>query len=205
MTGTATDTFGVFGPTGVIVSTEPAALGQARAIADAELSAVDLACSRFRPDSELSRLNQARGEPTRISELFMALITAALRAAELTGGDVDPTCGNALISAGYDRDFADLGEGTAMAAFPPGPVPGWRAVRLDPRRAVVQLVSGAQLDLGSTAKAWAADHCAGLIAGRLGCGVLVSLGGGVAPSGAPPPHRGRTRGTRAPPPPPRPP
>ena len=158
MTATATDTFGVFGTTGVIVSTEPAALGQARAIADTQLAAVDLACSRFWPDSELSRLNRARGEPTRISELFMALITAALRAAELTGGDVDPTCGNALISAGYDRDFADLGEGTATAAFPPGPVPGWRAVRLDPRRAVVQLVSGAQLDLGSTAKAWAADH-----------------------------------------------
>src|SRR5258706_1814862 len=137
MTGTATDTFGVFGPTGVIVSTEPAALGQARAIADAELSAVDLACSRFRPDSELSRLNQARGEPTRISELFMALITAALRAAELTGGGVDPTCGNALVSAGYDPDFAHLGEGAATAAFPPRPVPRWRAVRPRPHRALV--------------------------------------------------------------------
>src|SRR5258706_3978829 len=106
MTGTATDTFGVFGTTGVIVSTEPAALGQARAIADAELSAVDLACSRFRPDSELSRLNQARGEPTRISELFMALITAALRAAELTGGGGDPTCGGALISAWFHPDLS---------------------------------------------------------------------------------------------------
>src|SRR5260221_8786151 len=195
MTGTATDTFGVFGTTGVIVSTEPAALGQARAIADAELSAVDLACSRFRPASELSRLTRARGEPTRISELFLALIPAGLRAAELTGGDVDPTCGNALVSAGYDRDFADLGEGTATAAFPPGPVPGWRAVRLDPRRAVVQLASGAQLDLGSTAKAWAADHCAALIAGRLGCGVLVSLGGGVAAARPPPRPRRPIRGT----------
>src|SRR5258706_8572748 len=201
MTGTATDTFGVFGPTGVIVSTEPAALGQARAIAYGELSAVDLACSRFRPDSELSRLNQARGEPTRISELFVALISGALGAAELTGGDVDPTCGNALVSAGYDRDFADLGEGTATAAFPPGPVPGWRAVRLDPRRAVVQLVSGAQLDLGSTAKAWAADHCAALIAGRLGCGVLVSLGGDVAVAGPPPRHGWQIRGTDDHPPP----
>ena len=186
MTATATDTFGVFGTTGVIVVTEPAALGQARAIADAALAAVDLACSRFRPDSELSRLNRARGEPTRISELFAALITEALRAAELTDGDVDPTCGNALVSAGYDRDFAELRDGTATAAFPSGPVPGWCAVRLDPRRAVVQLVSGAQLDLGSTAKAWAADHCAALIAGRLGCGVLISLGGDVAVAGPPP-------------------
>src|SRR5258707_15009064 len=119
MTGTATDTFGVFGTTGVIVSTEPAALGQARAIADAELSAVDLACSRFRPDSELSRLNQARGEPTRISELFMALITAALRAAELTGGGGEPTSGNTLVSAGPNPAFADLSAGTATPALPP--------------------------------------------------------------------------------------
>src|SRR5258706_3478543 len=121
MTGTATDTFGGFGATGLIVGTEPAALGQARAIADAELSAVDLACSRFRPDSELSRLNQARGEPTRISELFMALITAALRAAELTGGDGDSARGDALISAGYDPALAAPREGAAVGALPPRP------------------------------------------------------------------------------------
>src|SRR5260221_2886439 len=137
MTGTATDTFGVFGTTGVIVSTEPGALGQARAIADAELSAVDLACSRFRPDSELSRLNRARGEPTRISELFMALITAALRAAELTGGDVDPARGDTLVSAGYHPDFADLGRGGATGRLPPGPLPGLRPARLRPPPAVV--------------------------------------------------------------------
>src|SRR5258707_11436700 len=119
MTGTATDTFGVFGTRGVIVSTEPAALGQARAIADAELSAVDLACSRFRPDSELSTLNRARGEPTRISELFMALITAALRAAELTGGGADPTRGDAPVSAGPARAFAPLAGGAGPAALPP--------------------------------------------------------------------------------------
>src|SRR5260221_8301182 len=123
MTGTATDTFGVFGTTGVIVSTEPAALGQARAIADAELSAVDLACSRFRPDSELSRLNRARGEPTRISELFMALITAALRAAELTGGGVDPTSGKAPVSAGFHPALPHPGGGGAAAALPPRPAP----------------------------------------------------------------------------------
>src|SRR5260221_14100398 len=134
MTGTATDTFGVFGTTGVIVSTELGALGQARAIADAELSAVDLACSRFRPDSELSRLNRARGEPTRISELLMALITAALRAAELTGGDVYPTRRDALVSAGYDRDFAGLGEGAATAPLPPRPAPPRLVARFAPSR-----------------------------------------------------------------------
>src|SRR5260370_39897067 len=90
MTATATDTFGVFGTTAVIVVTEPDALGPARAIADAEFVAVDLACSRFRPDSELSRLNQARGEAAQISVLVAALIAEALRAADVTGGGGAP-------------------------------------------------------------------------------------------------------------------
>src|SRR5258708_28655412 len=186
MTATATDTFGVFGTTAVIVVTEPDALGPARAIAAAEFVAVDLACSRFRPDSELSRLNRARGEAAQISVLLGGRIAEGRGGAELTGGDVAPTCGDALVASGYDRDFAELREGAATAAVPPGPVPGWRSVRLDPRRAMVQLRRGAQLDLGSSAKAWAADHCAAQIAGRLGCGVLVSLGGDVAFAGPPP-------------------
>ena len=64
-----------------------------------------------------------------------------------------------------------------------GPVPGWRRVELDQQARRVRLPAGTQLDLGATAKAWAADHCAELIAGRLGCGVLVSLGGDLAVAG----------------------
>jgi len=186
MTGTATDTFLVFGTTAVLVVTDQAKLAAARSIAGAELAAVDQACSRFRPDSELSRLNGSGGALTPISDLFAALIAEALRAARLTDGDVDPTCGQALVSAGYDRDFAELSAAEATAARPAGPVPGWRSVFLDPDRPAVGLASGAQLDLGSTAKAWAADRCARLIADRAGCGVLVSLGGDIAVAGLPP-------------------
>jgi thiamine biosynthesis lipoprotein len=201
---TATATFPVFGTTGILVVTEQAALARARAIAGTELAAVDLACSRFRPDSELSRLNQADGELTHISELLAALIAEALRASELTDGDVDPTCGQALIAAGYNRDFGDLRDGTARSARQPassctvgpsGPVPGWRTVWLDEDRLAARLTPATQLDLGSTAKAWAADHCAGLVAGTLGCGVLVSLGGDIAVAGRPPGHGWQIRVT----------
>ena len=57
----AQDSFGVFGTTAVLLVTDPAALAEARAIADRELAAVDLAASRFRPDSELTALNAAGG------------------------------------------------------------------------------------------------------------------------------------------------
>jgi thiamine biosynthesis lipoprotein len=192
---TATASFQVFGTTAVLVVTDQAALGRARAIADTELAAIDLACSRFRPDSELSRINRAHGKLTPVSELFAALVAEALRAAELTDGDVDPTCGQALVSAGYDRDFGELRDGPAAPASSAGPVPGWRSVHLDPVTPAVRLARGTELDLGSTAKAWAADHLAEEIADRLGCGVLVSLGGDVAVAGLPPGDGWRVRVT----------
>jgi FAD:protein FMN transferase len=192
------DTFSVFGTTATLLVSDPASLEDARAIADAELSAVDRACSRFRPDSELSALNGSGGAVVSVSELFAQLLEAALRAARLTDGDVDPTCGQALAEIGYDRDFALL---RAAAPQPPlarrlaRPVPGWRCVQLDGERRLAQLTNGAQLDLGATAKAWAADRCADLIAARTGSGALVSLGGDIAVVGPPPADGWRVRVT----------
>jgi FAD:protein FMN transferase len=187
-TAAARDAFPVFGTTAVLLVTEPAALSPARSLADAELAAVDLACSRFRPDSELTRLNQAGGTVRPVSPLLADLIATALRAAELTDGLVDPTCAPALARLGYDRDFSELAaRGAAAVPGPASPVTGWRNVELSPDRPAVRLGQGAQLDLGATAKARAADRCAELIAGRLGCGVLVSLGGDLAVAGPPPP------------------
>jgi FAD:protein FMN transferase len=200
--GVGRDTFEVFGTTAVLLVTVPRAAAQARAIADRELAAVDLACSRFRDDSELARLNAApSSKPQRITPLFAELLAAALRAARLTGGDVDPTCGRALISLGYDRDFAEVRAGAdgsprpAGAVWPIGPVPGWRKVHLDRAGRRVWLERGVQLDLGATAKSWAADRCAELIAAKLDCGVLVSLGGDIAVAGPAPPDGWRVRVT----------
>ena len=100
------DSFGVWGTTAVLLVTSPLAAVPARRLAEHVLADVDLACSRFRPDSELTRLNKAGGEPMMISATFADLLSAALRAARLTGGDVDPTCGQALAGLGYDRDHS---------------------------------------------------------------------------------------------------
>jgi FAD:protein FMN transferase len=200
----ATDTFEVFGTTAVLLVTAAAALRPARQLADRELAAVDLACSRFRPDSELTALNAAAGATVPVSPLFASLIAAALRAAQLTDGDVDPTCGRALVGLGYDRDFAQvkaLSPGPSGLPRPGGlvpaaaPVAGWPSVRLDQAGLRVALRNGAQLDLGATAKAWAADRCAELIAAQVGCGVLVSLGGDMAVAGPPPAGGWRVRVT----------
>src|SRR5690242_21892233 len=166
-----------------LLVTEPARLDQARQLLTADLAEVDAACSRFRPDSELCSLSSS-GCPTEISPLLAEAIAVALRAARLTDGDVDPTVGAAMSAVGYDRDFAHIkpeGPGVKLTARE---VPGWRQVRLESRTLIMP--PGVRLDLGATAKAWAADRSAARIAARVGGGVLVSLGGDIAVAGPAP-------------------
>ena len=181
-----------------LVVTPARQLGPARELLEAELLALDLACSRFRADSELVAVgNVARSASApvtvSVSPLLAEAVAVSLRAAHLTDGDVDPTVGGALAELGYDRDFAEVarGEGAADArAGAPGValrvIPGWRSLRVDVDRQWLTVPAGVQLDLGATVKGWAADRAAARIADVLGCGVLVSLGGDTAVAGAPP-------------------
>lgn len=89
----------------VLRTADPAGLALARRAVESELAAIDRACSRFRPDSELSRLNDRPGRPIQVSPLLFEALSLALDAARMTGGDVDPTLGRALERAGYDRDW----------------------------------------------------------------------------------------------------
>jgi len=161
-----------------------AALDTARAAVEAELAAIDQACSRFREDSDLERANAAAGRPTGVGPLLEEAIAVALRAARLSDGMVDPTIGQALILAGYDRDFAEIRRGAALP-LKAIRVPGWRAVRI--HNGVLTMPRGVRLDLGATAKALAADRAASAAAQAANTGVLVNLGGDIAVAGEPPP------------------
>jgi len=198
-----------------LVVTDPAAAGPARELLEADLHALDLACSRFRPDSELvavgNAARDAAGEVTvTVSPLLAEAVAVALRAAQLTDGDVDPTVGGVLADLGYDRDFAQLSppgpdqpgpdQPGLQAQWGPEPgvlgvrfIPGWRSVRVDAAAGRLTVPAGVQLDLGATVKGWAADQSAARIAAALGCGVLVSLGGDTAVAGEPPADGWRIR------------
>jgi len=187
----ASATWVALGTGATVVVAKREALGAARAAVEAELRAIDAACSRFRADSELSRLNRAAGRPARVSPLLAEAVVAALRAAQLTGGAVDPTVGGAVIAAGYDRDFASV---RPPAHRPPAArVPGWRVVRVDGQ--TIRTPAGVTLDLGATAKALAADRAARAAAAAAGCGVLVNLGGDLATAGPAPADGWRVRVT----------
>ena len=168
-----------------VLVTDPAVVVAAARLLDEQLDRVEQAASRFRPDSELSRIHRAGGGTVAVSHVLCELLATALRAAELTDGLVDPTVGAALERLGYDRDFAEVAPGVAGHLPAPAPVPGWRSVVLDVDRGVLTVPPGTVLDLGATAKAWAADRAAATISEHLGCGSLVSLGGDVAVRSAP--------------------
>src|ERR1700687_2043434 len=155
------------------------------------LEEVDEAYSRFRADSELTRLNANAGRTILISPLLARAIDAALRAARLPDGAVDPTIGRAIRVAGYDDDFSRLaaedsqewGREMKLRAWR---VPGWQGIRLDRRLRTVWLPHGVELDLGSTGKALAADLAAtAALAGLGGGGVLVRPRGGIGLAGRP--------------------
>jgi FAD:protein FMN transferase len=167
-----------------VVVTKPEMLADARASVEEVLSEIDVACSRFRPDSELIRLCAAAGTPTTASSLLFEAIEVAVDAARITNGAVDPTVGAALECIGYDRDFADIPhDGPPVRTRP---APGWQVVTLDRATRSVHFPAGVVLDLGATAKALAADRAAEAAATAAGSGVLVSLGGDIAVAGPAP-------------------
>ena len=173
------------GTSAVVSVTDAAALATARRAVTHELEAVDLACSRFREDSELARVHAAGGAPVSIGPVLAEAVAVALEAARRTDGLVDPTVGAALIAAGYDRDFDALPDDAPVR--PAAAVPGWRSVRLNRQGATLQLEAGTRLDLGATAKALAADRAASAAARAIAPhGVLVSLGGDLAVAGPTP-------------------
>lgn len=178
--------FPVFGTRGVLVLTDDARLYEARQAVDDVLGWVDRACSRFRPDSDLERVNAGAGGAVAADPLLLDAVDVALRAARRTGGAVDPTVGQALRVLGYDRDFASLEPGRPSATFSVVPVAGWRQVVVDRPAGTIRIPAGTRLDLGATAKASAADRAAAAACRRAGCGVLLSLGGDMAAAGPAP-------------------
>jgi FAD:protein FMN transferase len=183
--------FRALGTTAHLLVTDPDQLEVARRVLEAELLGIDAACSRFRPDSELSMVNRTAGRWCTVSALFAEALTVALSAARATDGDVDPCVGDAMVALGYDRDLAALPADGAPITAVVRQAGAWRFIDSD--RGRVRIPRGTALDFGATAKALAADRAATRAAAVAGCGVLVSLGGDLAVSGIPPAGGWRVR------------
>jgi thiamine biosynthesis lipoprotein len=152
------------------------ASGRAAAAIERLFQARDRQFSRFRSDSELSRVNRSARELVVVSKTFAQMVERALKAARATGGLVDPTLGVALRSAGYDEDFRELRPRPEPASS--GPVGRWRSVRVTGR--LLARPVGVELDLNGVVKGQTVDEALDLLSGE----GFVAAGGDYAGRGS---------------------
>jgi thiamine biosynthesis lipoprotein len=162
--------------------------GSGAALVEALLRRQHATLTRFDRGSELSRLNADPRELVPISAILAGALRAALQAAALTGGLVDPTLLGELERAGYATSRvgmrpADLR--VALRAAPrrrpaePRAEASWRSVEVGDRW--VRRPPGVRLDLGGTAKGYAADSAAAMLAGH--ASFAIDVGGDIAVGG----------------------
>jgi thiamine biosynthesis lipoprotein len=146
----------------------------ALAAAESEFHRLEAILTRFRPESELSRLNEAGS--LEVGADLLEVVELALAARARTDGRFDPTVHDAVVAAGYDRSFEQLPEeGTAVIV---GAVTGG-SVLIDGSK--IELAPGTRLDLGGIGKGYAAARAADLLAAA--GPALVNAGGDIAVKG----------------------
>ena len=146
--------------------------------------------SRFRPDSELSRLNAAGGAPCVVSADTIALVDAMRQASDRTAGRFDPTLHDALVGLGYATGWVEgmsAGEMPAARSGKPIDGHGCEGIEIAPRAGIVRLPPWVRLDPGGLGKGLAADLVAAELLDRGAEGVLVNVGGDLRAAGEPPP------------------
>ena len=174
---------------------DPQVYGRAVETFLAGLDELDRVASRFREDSEISRLNRSAGSPFSATENLFELVKLSLDGATLSGGLFDPSIGRALIDCGYDRDFAhlqkvrgpiesllDLGYQNGLTKLDYS-TNSWADITLDTYTRTISVPPNTSLDLGALAKAWGADRIARQIYEHTGSPNVVSLGGDVSIGG----------------------
>jgi FAD:protein FMN transferase len=142
--------------------------------------------SRFRSDSELSRLNARTGEWVPVSSLLFAVTATALDAAQATNGVFDPTLLRQLVSLGYDQTFSALPSIAPPLSEVVQPGGGWRRIRLDRGERRIFLPAGVALDFGGIAKGMAADAAVERLREMGVASGCVNAGGDLATLGSAP-------------------
>lgn len=142
--------------------------------------------SRFRPESELSRLNASAGKgPQPVDAALFDMIARAVSVLEQSHGAFNPLVLPALLGSGYDRTFREVESRAEWRAASGAPVPGIEAIVLDRSAMSIALAEGAQLDLGGIAKGAFVDAAFALMAERWPGGCL-NVGGDLRLWGVPP-------------------
>ena len=137
---------------------------------------VEAALSRFKPESELSRLNRSAGTTFAASSLLFTTVGMAKDAARNTGGIFDPTVLPLLLEAGYDRSFEALSQRSESPVYLTSRY-NWEDIHLNTDCSSIFIPAGCAIDLGGIGKGWTVDQ-AGVILDHFS-GYAVDGGGDI--------------------------
>jgi thiamine biosynthesis lipoprotein len=135
--------------------------------------------SRFRYDSELSRLNRTSDQPVIVSQTLWDVFQASLLANQATEGLVTPTVLDAVVMAGYDRPFDELPTNTGYSVLTD--IPSLSLIVYEEDKRSICLPPNIHLDFGGVAKGWAAHQTAERL--KANGPALMNAGGDIAISG----------------------
>ena len=139
-----------------------------------EVARTERLASRFRTDSEVSRINRNPGRWTQVSWDLVTILTASMTAAAASEGLVDPLLGAQIVAAGYDT-WADQDSGIRVqpTAY------RWDSIEIAPGNpdAQVRIPPGTALDLGAVTKGWLADRLAHTVNTSTGADCIANMGG----------------------------
>jgi thiamine biosynthesis lipoprotein len=156
------------------------------------IESLEAAWSRFRPSSDICRINAAAGTPVEVSIDTIDLVARAIEAWRITGGGFDPLLLGALQAAGYDRSFDELAAQASRRAHPAGSnrrlaaslsLVGCTDIEIDERRNTVTIPEGAGFDPGGIGKGLAADLVLAELMAAGADGACVNLGGDLRLAG----------------------
>ncbi len=140
---------------------------------------VERICSRFEPDSEITKLAARAGVPVKVSPTLFAAVRFAVEVARRTHGAFDPTIGSLMERRGFNRSYLSGRRRLSLIASTRKVT--YRDLRLDPNAGTVSLRRPLILDLGAVAKGMAIDLAAKELDGI--AGYAIDAGGDVYVSG----------------------
>jgi thiamine biosynthesis lipoprotein len=165
--------FDLFGSRVRLLAAGPPTPDQSPQLALAEVEAMlremHQRLTRFDPASELSALNADQSDKVECSEYLLTAVDAALRAAERSGGLIDPVMVESLEDAGYAESRANVASVPLAEALQAAPERSaasrrksapWRQITVDRRSAEITRPVGVRIDLGGIGKGLAADLAA---------------------------------------------
>jgi len=148
-------------------------------VAKETLSCLENILSIFKPDSEVSLVNQSAGKsPVAVSASTSEALGFALKYAELSHGCFDPTVGPLVRLWGFN--------GGTVPEKPPDEAvirsvlqsTGYRHLTVSNGQAYLDL-TGMGVDLGGIAKGYAVDVCYRKLVAMNACNIMIDLGGNI--------------------------